>query len=64
MGRAMQAVDWRQRKSVHAAERDTQRVRASRAAILEAPQTEDLTIAATTNTDLRTALGKRLGGAY
>ena len=47
MDRAVQALDWRwtgsEKKSVHAAERDSGRVRALRAAFLEALQTEDVT---------------------
>ncbi|WP_158023048.1 hypothetical protein [Hymenobacter coccineus] len=41
--RAVQALDWRRKKSVHAAERDAERVRALRAAFLEAVQSEDST---------------------
>ena len=36
IGRAGQALDWQRKKSVHAAERDTKRVRALRATFLEA----------------------------
>ena len=44
MGRAVQALNWRRKKKgVHAAERDTERVRALRAAFLEAVQGEDFT---------------------
>jgi hypothetical protein len=43
MGRAVQALDWRQKESVHAAQRDNDRVRALRTAYLEALQTEDFT---------------------
>ena len=41
--RAVQALDWRKKKSVHATQRATQRVRALRRAFLEALPNEDIT---------------------
>ena len=44
LGRAVQALDWRQKKSFHAAERDTGRVKMRRKTFVEAVQKEEVTL--------------------
>lgn len=41
LGLTVQALNWRRKKTVHATERDTERVRALRATFVEALQSED-----------------------